>query len=151
MHAPPPLPSDSFGRLGAREFVVMMASVQALQALAIDMMLPALGTIARDLGSRDPNERQLIVGLFLLGAGLGALVPGALADRFGRRSVLLATLAIYVMMSLASALVTSFEALLAVRIVQAVGSAGLAVLPMAIVRDRFEGDRMARTQSTISM
>ena len=64
-----------------------MAAFQALQALAIDIMLPALGTISQDLELADPNRRQLIVGVFLVCAGLGSLVPGSLADRFGRRPV----------------------------------------------------------------
>ena len=67
------------------EFIVMMAMLMALQALAIDAMLPALGNIATDLGVSDPNRRQLVVGLFLLASGLAALLPGSLADRFGRR------------------------------------------------------------------
>jgi MFS transporter, DHA1 family, multidrug resistance protein len=54
-------------------------------------------------------------------------------------------------MALGGALVTNFDALLAVRLIQALGSGGLAVLPLAIIRDRFEGDRMASTQSLIAM
>ena len=79
--------------MGPREFVVLMAMTMALQALAIDAMLPALGQIATDLKVGDPNQRQLIVGIFLISAGLGALIPGALADRYGRRPVLLVSFA----------------------------------------------------------
>jgi DHA1 family bicyclomycin/chloramphenicol resistance-like MFS transporter len=150
MHAPSPSPAQPF-RLGEREFIAMMAFCQALQALAIDIMLPALGIIARDLGSTDPNQRQLIVGLFLFGAGLGSLLPGTLADRFGRKPVLLFCLGSYVAMSLAGALVQVFDTLVVLRLIQAFGSGGLMVLPMAIIRDRFEGDRMARTQSLIAV
>lgn len=150
MHAPASSPAAPF-RLGEREFVAIMAFCQALQALAIDAMLPALGLIARDLGAADPNDRQLIVGLFLIGAGLGSLLPGSLSDRFGRRAVLLSCLGAYVALSLACAVVSDFETLLALRLLQALGSGGLSVLPLAIIRDRFEGDRMARTQSLISM
>lgn len=141
---------SGFG-IGQREFVVMMAFAQALQALAIDAMLPALGVIARDLGASDPNQRQLIVGVFLIGAGIGALIPGTLADRYGRRPVFLFCLFSYVVLALACALVTGFEALIGLRFAQAVTSGGLAVLPAAVIRDRFEGDRMARLQSLIAM
>eukprot|EP01031_Cornospumella_fuschlensis_P046494 gene46494-56932_t len=72
-----------------------MAMNMAQQALAIDAMLPALGQIAQDLKVTDPNQRQLVVGVFLIAAGLGALIPGALADRYGRRPVLLGSLALY--------------------------------------------------------
>lgn len=138
-------------RMGPREFVVLMAMSMALQALAIDAMLPALAGIAQDLAVTDPNKRQLIVGVFLIGSGLGALIPGSLADRYGRRPVLLAGLAVYIALSIGCALVTDFTSLLVLRAAQAVGSAGLSVLPSAIIRDRHGGDAMARQMSTISV
>jgi DHA1 family bicyclomycin/chloramphenicol resistance-like MFS transporter len=144
----PPAPG---AKLGEREFVALMAMIMALQALCIDSMLPALGIMAEDLGVRDPNQRQLIVGVYLIAAGIGSLFPGALADRFGRRSVLFASLAAYVALTVACALVTDFTALLVLRAAQAITSAGLSVLPNAIIRDRFSGDRMARAQSTVAV
>ncbi|MBA4162438.1 MAG: Bcr/CflA subfamily drug resistance transporter [Novosphingobium sp.] len=135
--------------LGEREFVVMMATLMALVALSIDSMLPALDEIARELQAGDPNRRQLVIGVYLLAAAIGALLPGALADRFGRRRVLFGALGCYAALALVCALVTSFEALLAARALQALTSAGLSVLPSAIVRDRYSGDRMARVLSTI--
>ncbi len=146
--ASPPAPG---ARLGEREFVALMAMIMALQALCIDAMLPALGIIARDLGISDPNDRQLVVGVYLIASGLGALFPGALADRFGRRPVLFFGLLAYVALSVACALVTNFTALLVLRALQALTSAGLSVLPNAIIRDRFSGDRMARAQSTVAV
>jgi len=142
--------SDEF-QLGRAEFIALMAMIMALQALGIDAMLPALGTIAAELGARDPNERQLIVGVYLIAAGLGSLFPGALADRFGRRPVLFGALGCYVILSLACAVVGDFQALLVLRVLQALTCAGLAVLPNAIIRDRFAGDRMASMLSTVSM
>lgn len=133
------------------EFIAMMAMLMALQALCIDMMLPALGSIADDLGVSDPNRRQLVIGVYFFASGIGALFPGALADRFGRRPVMLASLGIYLVFALGCALVTDFTVLLAMRILQALGSAGLSVLPSAIIRDRFGGDRMARLLSVVSM
>ena len=149
----PSTPTGTAGapRMGPREFVVLMALSMALQALAIDAMLPALAGIAQELAISDPNRRQLIVGVFLLAAGLGALVPGSLADRYGRRPVLLCSLALYIVFSLGCALVTEFNTLLALRAAQALGSAGLSVLPSAIIRDRHGGDAMARQMSTITV
>ncbi len=128
-----------------------MAMIMALQALCIDSMLPALGVIARDMGVTDPNERQLVVGVYLIAAGVGALFPGALADRFGRRPVLFGCLLAYVSLSVSCALVTDFTTMLVLRGAQAITSAGLSVLPNAIIRDRFSGDRMARAQSTVAV
>ena len=135
-------------QIGEREFVVLMASLMALVALSIDSMLPALGEIAADLDAGEPNRRQLVIGVYLFCAALGALLPGALADRFGRRPVLFGALACYTVLALACALVTDFNTLLVVRGLQAFFSAGLSVLPNAIIRDSYEGDRMARMMST---
>jgi MFS transporter, DHA1 family, multidrug resistance protein len=133
------------------EFVTMMAALMALQALAIDVMLPALGMIAQDLGVTNPNDRQLVIGVFLIGGGLFALFPGPLADRFGRRPVALVSLCAYFALSLACAFVTEFTALLVLRAMLGMASAGLVTIPIAVVRDRFAGDRMARAQSLIAM
>jgi len=137
--------------MGKREFVTMMAMLQALQALAIDAMLPALGVMAQELNAATDNDRQLVVGVFLLGIGAGSLVPGTLADRFGRRPLVLVTLAFYVIPMVACAFVQDFDTLLGLRLVQALGCSGLAVLPAAIIRDRFDGDQMARQQSLVSV
>lgn len=131
------------------EFVALMAAIMSLGALAIDGMLPALDEIAATFGIGDPNRRQLVVGIYLLATGAGCLVPGSFADRFGRRRVLFVALGFYIGTSLLCALAPSYEALLTLRAVQGFGSAGLGVLPAAIIRDRFEGDRMARLLSTI--
>lgn len=137
--------------MGEVEFVAMMASIQALMALSIDVMLPALGHISGDLGVSDPNERQLIIGVFLICSGLASLFPGAIADRFGRRPVLLTAVCAYVVLSFVCAIAGSFELLLIARGVVGMFTSAMLVMPMAILRDRFDGDRMARTQSMIAM
>lgn len=145
-----PTKPDTFA-LGEVEFVAMMASFQALQALAIDVMLPALGAISRDLRLEDPNSRQLIVGVFLLCSGLGSLFPGAIADRFGRRRVVLCAIAAYVLLSFVCAISASFVLLLVARGAMGLVTSAMMVMPMTILRDRFDGDRMAKTQSLIAM
>ena len=86
--------------MGARETIAMMALTMALQALAVDAMLPALGDIATDLSVPDANQRQLVVGVFLLASGFASLLPGSLADRYGRRPILLGCIGLYVLFSL---------------------------------------------------
>ncbi len=145
------MPTSRPSEIREGEFVVLIAMMMALQPFAIDSMLPALGDIARDLDVSDPNRRQLVVGLYLTGSGLGALIPGALADRYGRRPVLLTCLISNLILTLGCALVTSFDALLALRFLIGFTSSGLMVMPSAIIRDRIEGDRMARMQSMVAI
>lgn len=133
------------------EFVGLMASLMALQALAIDVMLPALGVIADDLGAGSPNRRQLVIGLFLLASGVASILPGLISDRYGRRSVTLFCLVGFTACAAASAFVTTFNQLIALRIVCGLFSAGMMTMPITIIRDRFSGDRMARTQSLVAM
>jgi MFS transporter, DHA1 family, multidrug resistance protein len=137
--------------MGEREFVTLMALLQALQALAIDAMLPALGVMAEDYGVADSNRRQLVIGIFLIGSGLGSLLPGAFADRFGRRPVLFVCVGGYVVFSLAAALAPTFDMLLVMRLCAGLLSSGMIVLSATIIRDRFSGDKMARTQSLVGV
>lgn len=144
-------PSAAGYGAGPGEFIALMAMTMALQAMCIDAMLPALGQIASELNVADPNRRQLVVGVFLFAAGFGSLLPGALADRYGRRPVLFVCFAGYIVLSIGCALVQDFTQLLVLRTMQALFSAGLAVLPSAVIRDRFAGDAMAKMMSTISV
>ena len=133
------------------ELVVLVALVMSLNALAIDGMLPALDNMARELGAREGNQRQLIIGVYLLANGVGCLIPGSLADRFGRRPVLLCSLMAYVLFALIMAVLKDFTWMLVARALQGAFAAGLQVVPMAIIRDRYEGDRMARMMSLVGM
>jgi MFS transporter, DHA1 family, multidrug resistance protein len=136
--------------MGQRELVMLVALVMSLNALAIDGMLPALDEMARELGAEAGNQRQLVVAVFLLANGIGCLMPGAFADRFGRRPLLLFALAVYVVFSVLVSLVHDFTLLLVLRGLQGVLGSGLAVVPMAIIRDQYEGDKMARLMSLVS-
>lgn len=137
--------------MGEREFVTLMALLQALQALGIDAMLPALGVMSSDLGVASANQRQLVIGIFLLCAGIGSLFPGALADRFGRRKVLFVCLISNLVFTLWAALAGSFLELLIMRGCAGFVSAGMMVMAATIIRDRFAGDKMARMQSLVSV
>lgn len=136
--------------LGERELIAMMALLMSLTAFGIDAMLPALGQMATEMNA-DGNNRQLIIGAYFLGSGIGALFPGAFADRFGRRPVLVFAIIAYVVLSLACAWITDFSTMIGLRLVQGLACASLSVVPAAIVRDRVGGDRMARLMSLILM
>ena len=135
-------------KIGERELIWMMALLMACNAFGIDAILPALNAVATDLGATG-NSRQFVVGAYLLAAGFGTLVPGAFADRYGRRPVLFTALFFYIAFSIACALATSFNALVILRAAQGFFAAGIIALPPAIIRDRVGGDRMARMMSLI--
>ena len=134
--------------IGERELIWMMALLMACNAFGIDAILPALDALAGDLGAPG-NDRQFVVGAYLLAAGFGTLVPGAFADRYGRRPVLFVALAFYIVLSIACALATSFDMLVILRAAQGFFAAGIIALPPAIIRDRVGGDKMARMMSLI--
>lgn len=134
--------------LGETELLWMMAMLMALNAFGIDAILPALDALASDLAVSG-NDRQFVIGVYLLTGGIGSLVPGALADRFGRRPILLGAIAVYIVLSVLSALAPSYDALIAVRACQGFFAAGIVALPPAIIRDRVGGDKMARMMSVI--
>ncbi|MBB3872507.1 multidrug effflux MFS transporter [Brevundimonas mediterranea] len=133
--------------LGFVEFVCLIALMMALNALAIDSMLPALPHIGADLNVATDNDRQWVVTAYLLGFGGAQLFYGPLADRFGRKPVLLFGVGVYVVFSLLATLAPSFDMLILARIGQGLGSACTRVLAVSIVRDRYEGRTMARVMS----
>ncbi|WP_246553671.1 multidrug effflux MFS transporter [Sphingopyxis soli] len=134
---------------GDREMVFMMAMVMALNALAIDSMLPALPAIGEGLGVVTPNDRQYVISTYLFGIGAGSLVYGPLSDRFGRKGVLVPALFAYVAFSIGCGLATSFPILLALRFGHGLVSAALGVIVVAVIRDLFSGDAMAKRLSMI--
>ena len=71
------------------EIVAFTAAVMALGALSIDIMLPALGAIGRDLGAITENDAQSVIYAFTIGYGVAQLFFGPISDRYGRRAVLL--------------------------------------------------------------
>ena len=134
---------------GDREMVFMMAMVMALNALAIDSMLPALPAIADGLGVAVANDRQYVISTYLFGIGAGSLLYGPLSDRFGRKGVLVPAPFAYVAFSIGCGLATSFPMLLALRFGHGMISAALGVIVVAVIRDLFSGDAMAKRLSMI--
>lgn len=137
--------------IGFVEFVVLMAALMALGALGIDSMLPNIPAIGESLGVAEENRRQLIITVYMLGLGGSQVVYGPLADRYGRRPVLLVGLCLYVAFTLLAALARSFEVLLAARVLQGVGAAATRAIPVSVVRDRYAGREMARVMSLTSL
>ena len=125
----------------------MIALMMALNALAIDAMLPALPQIGAEMGVINENSRQWVITAYLLGFGAMQIVYGPLADRYGRKPILMVGVGIYVLFSLICMLAPSFETLILARIGQGLGAAATRVLAVSIVRDRYSGRTMARVMS----
>jgi DHA1 family bicyclomycin/chloramphenicol resistance-like MFS transporter len=149
MHSPAAPVDISRHRPGFREFVVLMAGLMALNALAIDAMVPALPAIGRALGAATDNQRQLVISMYMLGFGTTQLVYGPLADRYGRKPVLIVSLVLYIAGAIACGLAASFTLLLVSRLGQGAAAASTRVLVVSIIRDRFEGAAMARLMSLV--
>lgn len=137
--------------LGRAEFIALAAALMSLNALAIDIMLPALQQIGAELGVDDENARQYIVTAYLAGLGGGQLIFGPISDRFGRRAPLFVGLALYVSAALIAAISPSFAVILALRFLQGIGAATTRVIAVSAIRDVFGGRQMAEVLSMVMM
>ncbi|WP_373490269.1 multidrug effflux MFS transporter [Parasphingorhabdus sp.] len=137
--------------IGRKELIIMMASLMSLNALAIDIMLPALGLISDDFALPAVNDRQWTITSYIYGMAIGSILYGSLADRYGRRPVLLVTIALYTVFGILCALAWDYELLLIARFIQGLAASAMGVLANSIIRDRYDGDAMARAMSTIMM
>ncbi|WP_091877533.1 multidrug effflux MFS transporter [Phyllobacterium sp. OV277] len=137
--------------MGKVEFIGMMAMLMAINALAIDIMLPGLQQIGASLGVTNENHRQYVISAYLLGFSISQLFYGPISDRFGRRKPLLFGLAVYVIAATSAAFVPSFASLLFFRLIQGIGSAATRVITISIVRDVYGGRQMAEVMSLIMM
>ena len=138
-------------RPGAREMTALLAGLMALNAFAIDAMIPALPAIGATFGVAQENDRQLVVVAYMLGFGSTQLVWGPLADRFGRKPVLAIGVSLYLMFALLCAFASSFALLVAGRAAMGASAAVTRVLVVAMVRDLFEAEAMARVMSLVFM
>ncbi|MCB9596039.1 MAG: multidrug effflux MFS transporter [Sandaracinaceae bacterium] len=136
-------------RLSTAELVAMVAALMSMNALAIDVMLPAMGAVASDLGVVAGNDQQLIVVAYVLGFGFPQLVFGPLADRFGRRPVLVVALVGYTVAGFVCMAAPTFSVLLATRFLHGVFAAGCRVVAVTLVRDLFRGRGMAKVMSLV--
>ena len=130
--------------------VLVLGSLIALGPLTIDMYLPALPTIATELGVAEATVQLTLTGT-LVGLGLGQLVIGPLSDALGRRGPLLAGTALHVVASLLCVVAPNVAVLGGLRVLQGLGAAAAAVLTVAIVRDLYDGVAAATLLSRLML
>lgn len=138
-------------RPSSREMTLILAGLMALNAFAIDSMIPALSDIGRSLHVIRENDRQLVVIAYFLGFASTQLLWGPLADRFGRKPILATGVALYGLFALLCAFAWSFPLLIASRVAMGASAAVTRVLVVAMVRDLFEAEAMARVMSLVFM
>ncbi|GGB76196.1 MULTISPECIES: multidrug effflux MFS transporter [Henriciella] len=131
------------------EFVAMMAAMMALNALAIDTMLPALHDIATSYSLQSENDQQLVIFAYVAGFGAPQLVFGPVSDSYGRKKVVLGCIVAYTLAGFACMAATSFSMLLALRFLQGIAASGIRVIAVSVVRDLMGGRAMARIMSLV--
>ena len=134
----------------AERLILPLAALVAFAPLSIDTYLPSLPLIASDLGAAE-SEAQTTVGVYLAGLCIGMLFYGPLSDRFGRRWLLLAGIALYLAATLGCIFASDITSLIAWRFFQALGGAAASVLGRAIVRDLFPLKQSARVLSLMHL
>jgi DHA1 family bicyclomycin/chloramphenicol resistance-like MFS transporter len=125
---------------------VMLAFMTALGPLATDLYLPSLPHIGAALGA-SPAAVQLTLSAYLIGFSVGQIIYGPISDALGRKPLLVASFALFVVATVACAIATSVETLIVARAIQAFGGAGPIILARTMVRDLYEGPRAGREMS----
>jgi DHA1 family bicyclomycin/chloramphenicol resistance-like MFS transporter len=131
--------------------VAFLAFVSVLMAFGIDAALPAFDELSRDFGLDARGLSPAITGTpYFVGMAIGQLIFGVLADRFGRRPIMMVGLSVYALGALGAATANGLGMLLVGRFIWGLGAAAPAVLRMAIARDLYAGERMARVVSLVT-
>lgn len=133
------------------EFVALMASLMSMVALSIDALLPALPQIGNYLGVTNPNDNQLLVTMIFLGLGVGQLFFGPLSDSFGRKPIVYAGFIVFVIASYLCVTTQIFEIMVVGRIFQGIGLASPRTISIAMIRDTYSGNYMAKILSIVVM
>lgn len=133
------------------EFIALMASLMSIVALAIDALLPALNFIGFTIGTSESADNQLLITMIFLGLGIGPLLFGPISDTIGRKPIVYLGFGIFIIASLICVSATSLEVMVFGRILQGIGLSAPRTISIAMVRDTFSGDYMARIMSFITV
>ena len=131
------------------EFIIIMASLMSLVALSIDALLPAISDISKSIHIVDLQNNQLFITMIFLGLGFGQLISGPLSDSFGRKPVIYVGFIVFAFASLICVFANSLEMMIVGRLLQGIGLSAPRTISIAMVRDRFSGNYMAKVMSFI--
>ena len=133
------------------EFIALMASLMSIVALAIDALLPALDYIGFSIGTTNIVDNQLLITMIFLGLGLGPLFFGPISDSLGRKPIVYMGFGLFIIASIICVLSESLEMMIFGRILQGIGLSAPRTISIAMVRDSYNGDYMARIMSFITV
>ncbi len=133
------------------EFVALMASLMATVALAIDALLPALDIIGLSVGSASAADNQQIIIMIFLGLGIGPLIFGPISDSIGRKPVVYMGFALFIASSFMCVYAQNFTILIIGRVLQGIALSAPRTISIAIIRDTYSGDHMARIMSFVTV
>jgi DHA1 family bicyclomycin/chloramphenicol resistance-like MFS transporter len=131
------------------EFIVIMAALMSLVSLAIDALLPAMSDIGATIGITDTTNNQLLITMIFLGLGFGQLISGPLSDSYGRKPVIYVGFIVFSLASLICIFSTNLEMMIVGRILQGIGLSAPRTISIAMIRDRFSGNYMAKVMSFV--
>ena len=126
-----------------------MACLMSIVALSIDTILPALNPIGVSIGTINQNENQLLITMIFLGLGFGQLIFGPISDSFGRKPVVYIGFTVFMLASFLCIAAPNIEIMVIGRILQGIGLSASRSISIAMIRDRFEGDYMAKIMSFV--
>jgi len=133
------------------EFIVLMASLMSIVALAIDALLPALDIIGETIGNYNPVDNQLLITMIFLGLGIGPLFFGPISDSMGRKPVVYIGFALFILSSFICIYAPNLELMILGRILQGIALSAPRTISIAMIRDTYTGDYMARIMSFITV
>lgn len=133
------------------EFIALMAALMSAVALALDALLPALDLIGIAVGNQDPAKNQWLVTLFFLGVGSGPLLFGPISDSVGRKPMVYIGFGLFIMASLLCVSSKSLGWMVLGRFLQGVALSAPRTISIAMIRDKFSGDYMARIMSFVTV
>ena len=131
------------------EFIVIMAALMSLVSLAIDALLPAMTNIGDTIGITNATNNQLLITMIFLGLGFGQLISGPLSDSYGRKPIIYIGFIVFAFASLICVFSTSLEMMIVGRILQGIGLSAPRTISIAMIRDRFSGNYMAKVMSFV--
>ena len=136
-------------KLSLPEFAALTAAMISMVALSIDIMLPVIDVIAQEMGENGSNAAQLMIIILFVGLAIGQMLYGPVSDTVGRKPAITAGFGIFIIGTIICILARDYTVMLTGRFLQGLGAAAPRIVSMSIVRDLYDGRRMAQVTSII--